>query len=158
MTTLAIRGAHDKILNVRFVASMNLEQLCKIVDASVVATQVRPCLTEVVNDTDMDVKHYSSIALDAVQGYNNVLWVIFFHLFDNSTAKLLISLDLANLQLIKSSEQPSSDVSRLFPLRLYTKGTMYVLYGSSYAQLQSWEYKIDLHRRELLIPYSFGWM
>ncbi|KAI9922801.1 hypothetical protein PsorP6_002549 [Peronosclerospora sorghi] len=42
----------------------------------------------------------------------------FFHLFDNSTAKLLISLDLANLQLIKSSEQPRSDVSRLFPLKL----------------------------------------
>ncbi|KAI9915630.1 hypothetical protein PsorP6_006854 [Peronosclerospora sorghi] len=82
----------------------------------------------------------------------------FFHLFDNSTAKLLISLDLANLQLIKPSEQPRSDVSRLFPLKLYTKGTMYVLYVSSYAQLQSWEYKIDLHRRELLIPYSFGWM
>ncbi|KAI9912134.1 hypothetical protein PsorP6_009062 [Peronosclerospora sorghi] len=75
-----------------------------------------------------------------------------FHLFDNSTAKLLISLDLAKLQLIKSSEQPSSDVSRLFPLKLYAKGTMYVLYVSSYAQLQSWEYKIDLHRRELLIP------
>ncbi|KAI9909649.1 hypothetical protein PsorP6_015123 [Peronosclerospora sorghi] len=112
MTTLAIRGAHDKIPNVRFVTSMTLEQMCKIVDASVVATQVRPCLTELVNDTDMDVKHYSSIALDAVQG-----------------------LDLANLQLIKSSEQPSSDVSRLFPLKNYTKGTMYVLYDSSYAQL-----------------------
>ncbi|KAI9921451.1 hypothetical protein PsorP6_002550 [Peronosclerospora sorghi] len=77
MTTLAIRGAHDKIPNVIFVASMTLEQLCKIVDASVVATQVlmsrliaprRPRLTELVNDTDMDVKHYSSIALDAVQG------------------------------------------------------------------------------------------
>ncbi|KAI9917812.1 hypothetical protein PsorP6_013078 [Peronosclerospora sorghi] len=83
VTALAIRGAHDKIPNVRFVASMTLEQLCKIVDASVVATQVRyvlqlrlcrliasrrPCLTELVNDTDMDVKHYSSIALDAVQG------------------------------------------------------------------------------------------
>lgn len=28
----------------------------------------RPCLTELVNDSDMDVKYYSSIALDAVQG------------------------------------------------------------------------------------------
>ncbi|CAH0482275.1 unnamed protein product [Peronospora belbahrii] len=68
MTTLAIRGAHDKIPNVRFVASMTLEQLCKLADASVVAAQVRPCLTELVNDSDMDVKYYSSIALDAVQG------------------------------------------------------------------------------------------
>ncbi|KAE8889999.1 Protein phosphatase 2A scaffold subunit [Phytophthora fragariae] len=68
MTTLAIRGAHDKIPNVRFVASMTLEQLCKFADASVVSAQVRPCLTELVNDSDMDVKYYSSIALDAVQG------------------------------------------------------------------------------------------
>ncbi|CAI5705621.1 unnamed protein product [Peronospora effusa] len=68
MTTLAIRGANDKIPNVRFVASMTLEQLCKLADASVVAAQVRPCLTELVNDADMDVKYYSSIALDAVQG------------------------------------------------------------------------------------------
>ncbi|CAH0485343.1 unnamed protein product [Peronospora farinosa] len=68
MTTLAIRGANDKIPNVRFVASMTLEQLCKLADASVVVAQVRPCLTELVNDADMDVKYYSSIALDAVQG------------------------------------------------------------------------------------------
>ncbi|EGZ24751.1 hypothetical protein PHYSODRAFT_325833 [Phytophthora sojae] len=68
MMTLAIRGAHDKIPNVRFVASMTLEQLCKFADASVVSAQVRPCLTELVNDSDMDVKYYSSIALDAVQG------------------------------------------------------------------------------------------
>jgi hypothetical protein len=75
-----------------------------------------------------------------------------FHLFDNTTAKLLFSLDLAKLQIIKSSAQPKSDPSRLFPLKLYAKGTMYVLYVSSYAQQQSWEYKINLHRRELLIP------
>lgn len=38
---LAIRGTHDKIPNVRFVASMTLEQLSKFADASVVSTQVR---------------------------------------------------------------------------------------------------------------------
>lgn len=75
-----------------------------------------------------------------------------FHLFDNTTAKLLISLDLAKLQIIKSSAQPKSDPSRLFPVKLYAKSTMYVLYVSSHAQQQSWEYKINLHRRELLIP------
>ncbi|KAG7401068.1 hypothetical protein PHYBOEH_003263 [Phytophthora boehmeriae] len=75
-----------------------------------------------------------------------------FHLFDNTTAKLLISLDLGKLQIIKSSAQPKSDPSRLFPVKLYAKGTMYVLYASSYAQQQSWEYKINLHRRQLLVP------
>ncbi|EEY64034.1 uncharacterized protein PITG_02553 [Phytophthora infestans T30-4] len=75
-----------------------------------------------------------------------------FHLFDNTTAKLLTSVDLAKLQIIKSDAQPKSDPSRLFPVKLYAKGTMYVLYVSSYAQQQSWEYKINLHRRQLLIP------
>ncbi|CAH0481014.1 unnamed protein product [Peronospora belbahrii] len=75
-----------------------------------------------------------------------------FYLFDNKTANLLTSLDLAKLQMIKSSPQPKSDPSRLYPLKLYARGIMYVLYVSSYAQQQSWEYKINLHRRELLIP------
>ncbi|RLN63064.1 hypothetical protein BBJ29_001866 [Phytophthora kernoviae] len=75
-----------------------------------------------------------------------------FHLFDNTTAKRLFSLDLGKLQIIKSSAQPKSDPSRLFPVKLYAKGTVYVLYTSSYAQQQSWEYKINLHRRQLLVP------
>ncbi|CAI5732264.1 unnamed protein product [Hyaloperonospora brassicae] len=75
-----------------------------------------------------------------------------FHLFDNTTAKLIVSLDLAKLQVIKSSAQHKSDPSPLFPLKLYAGGTMYVLYVSSSAQQQSWEYKINLHRRELLVP------
>lgn len=41
MLALAVRGARDKIPNVRFVASMTLEQLCKYSDAALVASQVR---------------------------------------------------------------------------------------------------------------------
>lgn len=41
MLALAVRGARDKIPNVRFVASMTLEQLCKHSDAAVVSSQVR---------------------------------------------------------------------------------------------------------------------
>jgi serine/threonine-protein phosphatase 2A regulatory subunit A len=41
MVALAVRGAHDKIPNVKFVASITLEQLCKHADSTVVATQVR---------------------------------------------------------------------------------------------------------------------
>lgn len=89
--TLAIRGAQDKIPNVRFVASKTLKELSKHTDATVIATQVRynqycgdchinqtkrlilfsivdrPCLMELLNDADTDVKYYSSVALDAVQ-------------------------------------------------------------------------------------------
>ncbi|CAI5722976.1 hypothetical protein KXD40_004344 [Peronospora effusa] len=75
-----------------------------------------------------------------------------FLLFDNTTAELLVSLDLAKLQIVKSSTQPKNDPSRPFPLKMYAKGSMYVLYVSSYAQQQLWEYKINLRRRASLIP------
>lgn len=67
MIVLAVRGARDKIPNVKFVASITLEQLCKYADTGVVASQVRPCLTDLANDSDSDVKYYASVALDAVQ-------------------------------------------------------------------------------------------
>lgn len=77
-----------------------------------------------------------------------------FHLFDNSSAKLLLSLDLAKIQLIQSSRTDArkSDPTRLFPIKIYANGTLYTLYVSTFAQQQAWEYKIDLHRRQLLIP------
>ncbi|CAI5701095.1 hypothetical protein KXD40_004306 [Peronospora effusa] len=77
-----------------------------------------------------------------------------FLLFDNTTAELLISLDLAKLQIVKSITQPKNDPSRPFPLTILAYGSMYVhvLYISSYAQRQSWEYKINLHQRASLIP------
>jgi hypothetical protein len=41
MTALAVRGGRDKIPNVKFVASITLEQLCKYADGAAVASQVR---------------------------------------------------------------------------------------------------------------------
>lgn len=84
-----------------------------------------------------------------------VLTDTFFHLFDDKKAKLLMSLDLAKIQLIKSSGetvQAKGDLSRLFPVKVYCHGTMYALYVSSRTQQRAWEYRIDLHRRRLLIP------
>lgn len=80
-----------------------------------------------------------------------------FHLFDHSSAKLLVSLDLAKLQLIASSGSGGDnarkrDPSRLYPLKLYAHGTLYTLYVSTFAQQQAWEHKINAHRRQLLIP------
>ncbi|GAB9471659.1 hypothetical protein Gpo141_00008863 [Globisporangium polare] len=82
-----------------------------------------------------------------------VLTDTFFHLFDNSSAKLLISFDLAKIQLIQSNaDSRKSDPNRLFPVKIYSQGTLYTLYVSTYAQQQAWEYKINMHRRQLLIP------
>lgn len=78
-----------------------------------------------------------------------------FHLFDDKKAKLLLSLELAKIQLVQSSALPAplkGDLSRLFPVKIYCHGTMYALYVSTRAQQRAWEYRIDLHRRQLLIP------
>lgn len=91
-------------------------------------------------------------------------WVVLtdtlFHLFEHSTAKLSVSLDLAKTQVIQTprrnstsgASRTSTEPNRLFPIKLYSHGTMYVLYVSTYAQQQAWLYRIDLHRRKLLIP------
>jgi hypothetical protein len=68
LISISVKGARDKIPNVRFVASITLEHIAKYADSTVVATQVRPCLAEMVNDTDGDVKYYSSVALETLAG------------------------------------------------------------------------------------------
>lgn len=64
MAQLAVRGAKDKVPNVRFNAALALQELVKCADSNTVNVQVRPCLTELQNDTDSDVKYYSLVALE----------------------------------------------------------------------------------------------
>lgn len=79
------------------------------------------------------------------------------HLFDHTTAQLSMSLDLGKLQMIRSVPLDKTSTCRrepnhLFPLKIYSQDTLYTLYVSTYAQVLMWEYKIDLHRRRLLVP------
>jgi hypothetical protein len=79
------------------------------------------------------------------------------HLFAHSTAKLVASLELSKLQLITSATLAKSDKcrrepGRLYALKIYCNDTMYSLFVTTYAQQLAWEFKIDLHRRQLLIP------
>ncbi|GLD93532.1 hypothetical protein PINS_up002124 [Pythium insidiosum] len=88
------------------------------------------------------------------------------HLFDHSSAQLLLSLELSKLQLIQSSAVPVGEATklasgrrgsynephRLFPLKVYCNGKLYAFFVSSYAQQQAWESKIHHRRQQLLVP------
>ncbi|TMW64862.1 hypothetical protein Poli38472_009029 [Pythium oligandrum] len=80
------------------------------------------------------------------------------HLFHHSSAHVLASLELSKLQLVQSSPRPRTkrswlrEPNQLYPLKVYCNETLYVLFVSTYAQQQQWAYRIDLHRRHLLVP------
>ncbi|KAF0698479.1 Aste57867_10902 [Aphanomyces stellatus] len=66
MTSLSVKGAADKIPNVRFTVSNTLEVLGKCTANAGVLGQIRTCLTTLQADSDPDVKFYASVALDSV--------------------------------------------------------------------------------------------
>lgn len=65
MVTLALRGARDPIPNVRFSAAQTLLTMVPLADQATVASQIRPCLQEMQQDADGDVKYFSMLALEA---------------------------------------------------------------------------------------------
>ncbi|CAM9427017.1 unnamed protein product [Ectocarpus sp. 12 AP-2014] len=65
---LVLRGAHDSIPNVRFTAVRALQEMAPHLDAGAVDSQVRPCLTELMqSDPDDDVKFFSAQALESIR-------------------------------------------------------------------------------------------
>ncbi|RHY31207.1 hypothetical protein DYB32_003678 [Aphanomyces invadans] len=66
LTELSVKGASDKIPNVRFTVSTTLEVLGKSTTNSTVLDQVRSSLTALQADSDPDVKYFASVALETV--------------------------------------------------------------------------------------------
>ncbi|EQC25018.1 hypothetical protein SDRG_17095 [Saprolegnia diclina VS20] len=66
MTTLSIRGANDKIPNVRFTVTNTLQVLGKHTDNPALTGQIKSCLAHLQTDTDPDVKYFASAALESV--------------------------------------------------------------------------------------------
>lgn len=63
MLPLVLRMAQDKVPNVRFNVAKTLGQLVGLLDATAVATRIKPCLTKMTDDIDRDVKLYAAQAL-----------------------------------------------------------------------------------------------
>ncbi|RHY81506.1 hypothetical protein DYB37_011336 [Aphanomyces astaci] len=66
LTALSVKGASDKIPNVRFTVSTTLEVLGKSTTDAAVLESIRTSLTALQADADPDVKYYASVALDTV--------------------------------------------------------------------------------------------
>lgn len=59
------RSCRAQVPNVRFNVAKMLERICPLVGRSVVETTIRPCLLELCEDGDMDVRFYARQALYA---------------------------------------------------------------------------------------------
>ncbi|OQR91884.1 serine/threonine-protein phosphatase 2A 65 kDa regulatory subunit A [Achlya hypogyna] len=66
MTSLSIRGANDKIPNVRFTVTNTLEVLGKHTDNPALTGQIQSCLAHLQTDSDPDVKYFATVALESV--------------------------------------------------------------------------------------------
>jgi serine/threonine-protein phosphatase 2A regulatory subunit A len=66
MLPLVIRMADDPVPNIRFNVAKTLHTLIKYLDANVVQTKVKPCLSKLYEDKDRDVKFYAAQALSAI--------------------------------------------------------------------------------------------
>ncbi|CAK4081777.1 unnamed protein product [Aphanomyces euteiches] len=66
MTSLSVKGAQDKIPNVRFTVSNTLKVLGESSTNAAVLDQIRACLTQLQSDSDPDVKYYAGVALEGV--------------------------------------------------------------------------------------------
>lgn len=63
----AILGmARDSVPNIRFSVAKVLKELIPTMDASVVASQVKPCLQSLATDSDLDVQYYAGQALSVI--------------------------------------------------------------------------------------------
>lgn len=56
-----------QVPNVRFNVAKMLQRLLSLVEPHVAEQQIKPCLQQLVEDSDMDVKYYAKVALAACQ-------------------------------------------------------------------------------------------
>jgi hypothetical protein len=63
-------GHHDpqQVPNVKFNVCKMLATIAPLLDRSVVDRSIRPCLTELLEDTDIDVRYYAREAMLAADG------------------------------------------------------------------------------------------
>lgn len=63
LLTLALPTACEQVPNVKFNVAKMLERVVPLLERSVVDSSVRPCLLELAEDGDMDVRFYARQAL-----------------------------------------------------------------------------------------------
>ena len=56
-----------QVPNIRFNVAKMLQRLLSLVEPHVAEQQIKPCLQQLMEDSDMDVKYYAKVALAACQ-------------------------------------------------------------------------------------------
>ncbi|PAN30204.1 hypothetical protein PAHAL_3G000200 [Panicum hallii] len=62
---VVINSSKDRVPNIKFNVAKVLQSLVPILDQSVVEKTVKPCLVELSEDPDVDVRYYANQALQA---------------------------------------------------------------------------------------------
>ncbi|KAK8919201.1 hypothetical protein KSP39_PZI021073 [Platanthera zijinensis] len=62
---VVISASQDRVPNIKFNAAKVLQLLSSIVDSSVVEKTIRPCLAELSEDPDVDVRYFAGQALQS---------------------------------------------------------------------------------------------
>jgi serine/threonine-protein phosphatase 2A regulatory subunit A len=65
MLPVVINAAKDRVPNIKFNAAKVLQSMIPIVDSTVVEQTIRPCLLELQEDPDGDVRFFAGQALQA---------------------------------------------------------------------------------------------
>ncbi|WVY99033.1 hypothetical protein V8G54_031184 [Vigna mungo] len=63
---VVVAASKDRVPNIKFNVAKVLESIFPIVDQSVVEKTIRPCLVELSEDPDVDVRFFSNQALQAI--------------------------------------------------------------------------------------------
>uniref|UniRef100_A0A7R9V0W1 TOG domain-containing protein n=1 Tax=Chlamydomonas euryale TaxID=1486919 RepID=A0A7R9V0W1_9CHLO len=66
MLPVFISAAKDQVPNVRFNVAKMLQRIAPLLERSIVAQRVRPCLSDLCDDSDVDVRDFATVALAAV--------------------------------------------------------------------------------------------
>ncbi|KAF3774742.1 hypothetical protein EJ110_NYTH45106 [Nymphaea thermarum] len=71
---IVINSSKDRVPNIKFNVAKVLQSLVPVVEQSVVDQTIRPCLAELSEDPDVDVRYFASQAVQACdQGYRDGL-------------------------------------------------------------------------------------
>ena len=65
MLPVVINASKDRVINIKFNVTKVLQTLIPIVDHSVIEQSIRPCLFELSEDPDVDVRYFAGEALRA---------------------------------------------------------------------------------------------
>ncbi|KAE8716074.1 hypothetical protein F3Y22_tig00110156pilonHSYRG00326 [Hibiscus syriacus] len=63
---VVVNASKDRVANIKFNVAKVLQSFVPIVDQSVVEATIRPCLVELSEDPDMDVRYFATQGLQSI--------------------------------------------------------------------------------------------